>query len=260
MVQAAQRDSAFRSSDSVCRAAAACATEAPHLAGALAANAAREGAEVKGAVNAANGHRRRHGLPWLTFVEIDIRESQRAGCVCAQGILSPQVSARAAVSDAGRIRRRLTPQCRAWCGGEPAGAPRPCCARAGWAQPPGRSPRRKQEQQRPEGAAWTGEHAAQRAMLTIEGVGERLSLATGQGYRGRGSTFMIAAKANLVEQMVGCKEREDGKRGGGDPFFSPFPFLFPPPLLPPPPPLSLSFFAFLLFFWHKGKIPPAPPV
>jgi hypothetical protein len=97
----------------VCRAAAACATEAPHLAGALAANAAREGAEVKGAVNAANGHRRRHGLPWLTFVEIDIRESQRAGCVCAQGILSPQVSARAAVSDAGRIRRRLTPQCRA---------------------------------------------------------------------------------------------------------------------------------------------------
>jgi len=69
----------------VCRAAAACATEAPHLAGALAANAAREGAEVKGAVNAANGHRRRHGLPWLTFVEIDIRESQRTGCVCAQG-------------------------------------------------------------------------------------------------------------------------------------------------------------------------------
>jgi hypothetical protein len=198
----------------VCRAAAACATEAPHLAGALAANAAREGAEVKGAVNAANGHRRRHGLPWLTFVEIDIRESERAGCVCAQGILSPQVSARAAVSDAGRIRRRLTPQCRAWCGGEPAGAPRPCCARAGWAQPPGRSPRRKQEQQRPEGAAWTGEHAAQRAMLTIEGVGERLSLATGQGYRGRGSTFMIAAKANLVEQMVGCKERERGKRKG----------------------------------------------
>ena len=239
----------------MCRAAAACATEAPHLAGALAANAAREGAEVKGAVNAANGHRRRHGLPWLTFVEIDIRESQRAGCVCAQGILSPQVSARAAVSDAGRIRRRLTPQCRAWCGGEPAGAPRPCCARAGWAQPPGRSPRRKQEQQRPEGAAWTGEHAAQRAMLTIEGVGERLSLATGQGYRGRGSTFMIAAKANLVEQMVGCKERKKKKRGGGV-----FPFLFPPPLLPPPPPLSLSFFAFLLFFWHKGKIPPAPPV
>ena len=217
MVQAAQRDSAFRSSDSVCRAAAACATEAPHLAGALAANAAREGAEVKGAVNAANGHRRRHGLPWLTFVEIDIRESQRAGCVCAQGILSPQVSARAAVSDAGRIRRRLTPQCRAWCGGEPAGAPRPCCARAGWAQPPGRSPRRKQEQQRPEGAAWTGEHAAQRAMLTIEGVGERLSLATGQGYRGRGSTFMIAAKANLVEQMVGCKEREkEGKERKGE--------------------------------------------
>jgi len=51
-------------------------------------------------------------------------------------------------------------------------------------------------------------------MLTIEGVGERLSLATGQGYRGRGSTFMIAAKANLVEQMVGCKERERGKRKG----------------------------------------------
>jgi hypothetical protein len=48
-------------------------------------------------------------------------------------------------------------------------------------------------------------------MLTIEGVGERLSLATGQGYRGRGSTFMIAAKANLVEQMVGCKEREGEK-------------------------------------------------
>ena len=137
-------------------------------------------------------------------------------------VLSPQVSARAAVSDAGRIRRRLTPQCRAWCGGEPAGAPRPCCARAGWAQPPGRSPRRKQEQQRPEGAAWTGVHAAQRAMLTIEGVGERLSLATGQGYRGRGSTFMIAAKANLVEKMVqgagekGERERENGvgKRAG----------------------------------------------
>ena len=51
-------------------------------------------------------------------------------------------------------------------------------------------------------------------MLTIEGVGERLSLATGQGYRGRGSTFMIAAKANLVEQMVGCKEREKEKSKG----------------------------------------------
>ena len=54
-------------------------------------------------------------------------------------------------------------------------------------------------------------------MLTIEGVGERLSLATGQGYRGRGSTFMIAAKANLVEQMVGCKEREkEGKERKGE--------------------------------------------
>jgi len=39
-------------------------TAAPHQAGALAANAAREGAEVKGAVDAANAHRR-HGLPWL---------------------------------------------------------------------------------------------------------------------------------------------------------------------------------------------------
>ena len=186
------------------------------------------------------------------------------------------------MSDAGRIRRRLTPQCRAWCGGEPAGAPRPCCARAGWAQPPGRSPRRKQEQQRPEGAAWTGVHAAQRAMLTIEGVGERLSLATGQGYRGRGSTFMIAAKANLVEKMVGGKEREDEKREKGrrrrgegkkgespfffplfpfsPPFFSPFPFSLSSP--PPSSPSSsfslfLRFSSFLLAQMKNSSSPPA---
>ena len=44
-------------------------TAAPHQAGALAANAAREGAEVKGAVDAANAHRR-HGLSWLKFIEV----------------------------------------------------------------------------------------------------------------------------------------------------------------------------------------------
>ena len=51
-------------------------------------------------------------------------------------------------------------------------------------------------------------------MLTIEGVGERLSLATGQGYRGRGSTFMIAAKANLVEKMVGGENARSGREKG----------------------------------------------
>ena len=76
MVQASAKGKALKDVTlCVCSGSAAC-TVAPHLAGALAANAAREGAEVKGAVNAANGHRRRHGLPWLTFVEIDIRECQ----------------------------------------------------------------------------------------------------------------------------------------------------------------------------------------
>ena len=90
----------------LCVCTAAACTVAPHLAGALAANAAREGAEVKGAVNAANGHRRLERLPWwLTFVEIDIREprGQRRGC--ARGVLFPQVSAGVAA-----VRRGAEPQ------------------------------------------------------------------------------------------------------------------------------------------------------
>ena len=86
MVQASAKGKALKDVTlCVCSGSAAC-TVAPHLAGALAANAAREGAEVKGAVNAANGHRRRHGLPWLTFVEIDIRENPEGrGRGCALG-------------------------------------------------------------------------------------------------------------------------------------------------------------------------------
>ena len=75
----------------LCVCTAAACTVAPHLAGALAANAAREGAEVKGAVNAANGHRRLERLPWwLTFVEIDIREQRAEGGAAQWGPI-PQV-------------------------------------------------------------------------------------------------------------------------------------------------------------------------
>jgi len=82
----AQKDSTLKCHTRCVCTAAAC-TVAPHLAGALAANAAREGAEVKGAVNAANGHRRLERLPWwLTFVEIDIRENPEGrGRGCALG-------------------------------------------------------------------------------------------------------------------------------------------------------------------------------
>lgn len=81
-------------------------TVAPHLAGALAANAAREGAEVKGAVNAANGHRRLERLPWwLTFVEIDIREYPSGQGGLRPGVLSHKFSAGMAA-----VRRGAEPQ------------------------------------------------------------------------------------------------------------------------------------------------------
>ena len=93
MVQASAKGKALKDVTlCVCSGSAAC-TVAPHLAGALAANAAREGAEVKGAVNAANGHRRRHGLPWLTFVEIDIGSATGSEGWAAAPTLCPQVSA-----------------------------------------------------------------------------------------------------------------------------------------------------------------------
>ena len=76
-----------------CDVCAVAAQSGPHLAGALTAHAAREGAEIQGAVDAANGHRRRHGLPWLTLVEIDIGSATGSEGWAAAPTLCPQVSA-----------------------------------------------------------------------------------------------------------------------------------------------------------------------